>query len=169
MDKNQNDLGLEALAMEDYEKVRGKKVRVNHLLGYTNRDFSEEIYGDFLVRVDETPRQDVLRWMADWLDPIYNVTVLEANGLPLEGTGPLRSCWIDGRSYRRGLGHETQPGSIVAETCDHEPDIDTLALPHDLHPETHDGRIECVIDVVCSKCGTSGSFAVTVDPSDINW
>jgi hypothetical protein len=55
------------------------------------------------------------------------------------------------------------------EVCEHEPDIDTLALPQDLHPETHDGRIEFIIDVVCSKCGASGSFAVTVEPSDINW
>jgi hypothetical protein len=161
------ELGLEALAMEEYERLLGKTVRVNQLLGYTNRDFSEEKSGDFVVRIDATPRSDVLRWVDDWLDPVYNVTVLEANGLP--GRSPLRSCWIYGKSYHRGVAHETQPGSIAEEICQHEPDIDTLALPHDLHPETHDGRIEFVIDVVCSKCGTSGSFAVTVSPEDINW
>jgi len=53
--------------------------------------------------------------------------------------------------------------------CQHEPDLATLSLPQDLHPTTSDGRIEFIIDVVCTKCGTSGSFAVTVDPTDINW
>lgn len=76
---------------------------------------------------------------------------------------------FDGRSYRRGRGHETKPGSIAAEMCEHEPDIETLRLPQDVHPETSDGHIELIIDVVCSKCGTSGYFAVTVSPEDINW
>jgi hypothetical protein len=56
------------------------------------------------------------------------------------------------------------------EACMHKPDLATLSIPQDVHPMmSDDGRIRLIIDVWCAKCGTSGAFATTVDPQDIDW
>jgi len=58
---------------------------------------------------------------------------------------------------------------VPVPKCSHEPDLNNLLVAEDCALTMEDGRLEIIIDVNCIKCGTSGSFAVTVRPEDINW
>lgn len=99
---------VENRALEDYRKLVGKALYVEHVIGYTNRDFSEDVFGNFIVQIEETDERDILRWVDDWLDPVYNVIVLYPKDVC------VRLCWIMGRSYNQD-GVRTQPGDTPME------------------------------------------------------
>ena len=101
---------LEAKALADFAAVKGKLVRIDWLYGYIDDNGWEGPadggpYG-VIVRVLDTPENELRRWCCEWLDPIYDVEVIVPGDLP-EG---LRSCWIHGKSYN--LKGEEQKGWI---------------------------------------------------------
>lgn len=107
----------ERLALEEYESLKGRLVRVSACMGYIDEDSVDLDCGDkpAVVRVLETRRDDILRWMDDeCLDPVYDVEVVERGGLPLD----LRSCWIYGTTQR--TDGQTESGSII-EVLDSAP------------------------------------------------
>jgi len=89
---------LEEKALADFAAVKGKLVRISWIYGYMGDDGWEGpadggLFG-VIVRVLDTPENELRRWRDDWLDPIYDVEVIVPGDLPED----LRSCWIHGKS-----------------------------------------------------------------------
>lgn len=102
---------LEQRAKQDHQEVLGRKLRVRWVYGYVegtddNRDYA----GDFLVRVLPTDAQSLAHWNYPWLDPYWDVEVLDWGGMP-----PLRSTWISGHSYNVRTGEVTSTDITVVE------------------------------------------------------
>lgn len=106
----------EARATAEYDALVGKDVRVTAISGYRDDDNCHDLTLDppALVRINQTSDDDIKRWIDEWLDPVYNVTVVEPHP---QIAADMRSCWIHGTSYNRKTG-KTQPGDIVAEQKD---------------------------------------------------
>lgn len=84
----------EARVLEDYRLVLGQEIRVGYVFGFAN-DWVEEAFSPpVLVRVEETEESVLLNWRYDWIDPYWNVTVLEDHRF--EGD----STYVDGVSYQ---------------------------------------------------------------------
>lgn len=105
---------LEFLSEEEYGRLKGCLVRVCALNGYANDAMSDTFLPDMtgkpvIVRIDEASvRDDLHRWMDEWLDPAYPVTVVDHGDLPKD----LHSCWIYGNC--RSLDGGFEPGDIWA-------------------------------------------------------
>jgi hypothetical protein len=105
---------LEQLAEEEYRELAGKLVRVGAINGYANEVCSDTFLPDMLgepviVRVNQnTGKEDIHRWMDEWLDPAYSVEIVERGNLPES----LCSCWIYGNC--RSLDGAFEPGDIYA-------------------------------------------------------
>jgi hypothetical protein len=99
---------LEERALADYQEVKGKLVQISQIYGYLDdEDWEGPVDSTVIVRVTDTPENEIRRWRDDWLDPIYDVEIVTSGTLP-DG---LRSCWIHGKSYNLS-GAET-PGWVT--------------------------------------------------------
>jgi len=105
---------LEILAEEEFHRLKGSLVRVRAINGYANDIASDTFYPDTvgeptIVRIGEADiREDIHRWMDEWLDPVYPVEIVSYGNLPQT----LHSCWICGNS--RSLYGGFEPGDIWA-------------------------------------------------------
>lgn len=96
---------LEEEARRDYRAVLGQCLYVNELIGYVGDDSKDfDFISPVLVKVIETSEDDIVRWMDDWLDPIWNIEIVSA---PQELPKNLGSTWIHGKSYN--LNQSPQP------------------------------------------------------------
>lgn len=98
----------EQLAMADYDYARGRFYRVRALTGYRGND-SHDIDCDAVVYIDNTAEEAVLHSVDEWIDPYWDVTVVD--GMP---DPPLRSCWINGKSWNVKTG-AVEEGDCVEE------------------------------------------------------
>lgn len=115
---------LETLALNEYEALRGRLVRVRAINGYADDIASDTFHPDMtgepvVVRVgNASVRDDIHRWMDEWLDPAYPVEIVSRGDLP----ATLHSCWIYGNC--RSLDGGFEPGDIwapVGKHCDLPP------------------------------------------------
>jgi hypothetical protein len=98
----------EALALETFKKHRGKVLLVRFLDGYRGNDSCvQEFNPPVRVKVVETSRTDILHWNDDYLDPYWDVAVLDGNREELNG---LRSTWVNGPSINSLTGQIEHPG-----------------------------------------------------------
>lgn len=106
MDKQE----LEQAAVADYTRLLGKVVPVFHISGYIGEDSTDLSCSGVVVRILPSPLEQVAgRWMDEWLDPIYEVELVERGNLP-EG---FRSPWIYGTS--RSLTGLTDGSDLIEE------------------------------------------------------
>lgn len=86
-----------ARAHADYAAAVGTVIDAKCVIGYKGND-SVEVYPDppARVRVEATPHEDIEHFNDDYLDPYWNVTLVESHPA-LEG---VRSLWVDGPSYQ---------------------------------------------------------------------
>jgi hypothetical protein len=83
-----------ALAQADHAAKVGAVLTVDFLVGYIgDTDVQTEHYGPTQVRVLPTATEDLKHSVDDWLDPYWDVEVLDASL-------NLRSAWIYGPSYQ---------------------------------------------------------------------
>lgn len=105
---NQEEAKAKVLA--DYEAMLGKEIFVSELTGY--KDDAQE---DFILnppvkcRVTKTNRTDLLHDCDHWMDPYWNLELVEPDPR-LEG---YTSLWMYGTSYNVTTG-EVQPARVVA-------------------------------------------------------
>lgn len=112
MSTSARKMALETQAMQEYVSLLGKVVEVRQLSGYVGEDSADFSCTGTKVRICTTDRSDILRWMDDeWLDPVYNVEIVERGGMSFAGPGePVvpekipRSCWIYGTSRSAKTG-----------------------------------------------------------------
>ena len=97
---------LEANAMADYQDYLGKVVTVDRLQCYLHDDSKDLDCGGvpFVVRVTPTQDEDIKHWNDEYLDPYWNVEVVEPHPALPEG---FTSPWIDGPTYELFLGSAT--------------------------------------------------------------
>lgn len=90
--------GAEDEALADYEAALGTEIQVAEITGYRD-DRSVDVRLDRPIRVRVTQssfQHDVLHWNDDFLDPIWNVELVDR---PRELEG-LSNFWVFGPSYR---------------------------------------------------------------------
>lgn len=94
----------DALALAAHAARLGQLVEVNWLFGYVGDD-SVEWHSDppFVVRVEATDRESLTRVCDQFIDPYWNVSVVEDRGIPAVATAS--SHWIHGPSYEMPVGH----------------------------------------------------------------
>lgn len=86
----------ETKALERYRSLVGKVVEIEWVQGYIGDDS-----GDFKcdppakVKIVETDKDSILHWNDEWLDPYYDVELVE----PHPKLAEARSLWIYGESY----------------------------------------------------------------------
>lgn len=98
----------EGKALADYRAALGTIITVKMITGYNDSDDSIDIDGiDARVRVVETPEDDLYHWVDEYLDPYWNVELVE----PIAEVAGLRSLWTFGPSYRLTPNH----GIVSAE------------------------------------------------------
>lgn len=103
---------LEAWAVEDYEQVVGKTIWVAEFSAYVNDvsvDFNLE--QPLKVKVQKTPRMDLFHWVDEWLDPYWEIEILEIPEAMYELHPKLREArapWMFGDSY--SLDGKMSPG-----------------------------------------------------------
>jgi hypothetical protein len=108
---------FEARAIAECEAQQGLVILTSHLVGLvgdTDRQADFRFDPPLPVRVLPVRFPDqLIRWNGEWLDPLWNVEVVQLDhpGLPPEG---LRSCWVYGPSYNFRTG-ERQPCHQSAE------------------------------------------------------
>lgn len=87
---------MENQALADFAAARGRILLATEVSGFRGSD-SVEVYCDppARVRVVATPKGDVLHRNDGWLDPYWNVEMVDAHPA-LEG---VRSLWVFGKSY----------------------------------------------------------------------
>lgn len=88
-----------ARARADYETHLGQVIEVQFLEGYVGDD-SQEWRSDppFLVKVIETDAESLNHWCDEFLDPYWNVEVIDDRGVvPPEAHS--HSFWVYGPSY----------------------------------------------------------------------
>jgi hypothetical protein len=104
----------ETLALETFRSHKGKVLLVRFLDGYRGNDScTQEFNPPIRVKVVETNRFDIIHWNDDYLDPYWDVAVLD-HRQELNG---LRSTWVNGPSINIPTGQVEQSGKdwIVGE------------------------------------------------------
>ena len=89
---------LEKWAFEDYAEVLGKPILVSELTGYVgdnNVDFNLDPPAK--VRVVSTSADSIRHWNDDWLDPYWELELLEPH--PQLARFSARSLYMFGDSY----------------------------------------------------------------------
>jgi len=115
---------LEILAEEEYECLKGCLVRVLAINGYADEIASDTFLADMvgepvIVRIGKASvRDDIHRWMDEWLDPAYPVEIVERGNLP----DTLHSCWIYGTA--RSLYGGIEAGDIWAVVSERPKGLD---------------------------------------------
>jgi hypothetical protein len=96
---------LETHALLDYNLNFGKTMRVDQIDGLDRRQISTTIFApvgkSFLVRLIETNQTDLFHWNDDFIDPYWNIEVIDACGLDSEMP---EYPWIFGPSYEANPG-----------------------------------------------------------------
>ena len=87
---------LEAKAVADFKAMVGEIITVTSVTGYDDHDNSQDFYGEFKVKVTSTPESDIRHWCDEFLDPYWNVDIVEPVPDVLKG---CRSFWTYGPSY----------------------------------------------------------------------
>jgi hypothetical protein len=88
---------LEAQALKDYHEAFGTIMTVRSLTGYQD-DGSYDFDGpEYRVRVVDTPENDLYHWCDEYLDPYWNVELVEPMPDELKG---YRNFWTYGQSYK---------------------------------------------------------------------
>ncbi len=87
-----------ARARADYQNVLGTILRPDWLAGYEEHDSVDyHVKGQVAVRIVATKDEDVLHFVDDYLDPYWNIEIVnDPAGLTANG----RNFWIFGTSYR---------------------------------------------------------------------
>ena len=99
---------VEAKARAEYEAHLGKEVEVKAITCYANfSTFDIALDPPAKVRVEKTRTEDVLRWMDEHLDPVWDVTLLQ----PHPQLENMESFWIYATSYT--LDGSTSPGDVI--------------------------------------------------------
>lgn len=102
---------IESKAREDYRHYLGKIVLVNAISGFVGNDSVDiRLAPPAKVLIEATRLESVLRWNDDWLDPYYEVRLIEEHPM-LVG---VRSLWIHGPCYHLN-GKQTEASDIVQE------------------------------------------------------
>ncbi len=87
-----------AMARADFQAALGTILRPAYVYGFKDEDTSDAYTdGTVALRVIATPREDLEHTVDDWLDPYWNVEVVEDPGGLLAG---MRSLWTYGPSYQ---------------------------------------------------------------------
>lgn len=105
----------EALALADYQKAIGTALTVRMLTGYKGDDSYDFDSGEYLVRVTDTPEDDLNHWVDEYLDPYWNVEIV-GNHPELEG---YRSFWTFGPSYQIAEGKVVSAENNQVVSHDH--------------------------------------------------
>lgn len=136
-----NNAEAERLAVEAYEQAKGKVYRVKYVMGWRGSD-TEEVHGDFVVRVLPTSiEDDILRWhdrpmlqqggyeFGGYLDPVWEVEVLDGPPEDMALIADMRNFYIDATSYTTGelpssnpvieaevpVPPEDEPGDVIKQ------------------------------------------------------
>lgn len=99
----------ETMTLAHFQQFVGKIVESNYLLGYRGDD-PAELYFDEPIKVRIVPtdvNSGLLHWNCEWLDPYYDVELIEGD------IGELRSIYIDGPSINTKTDEVTWPGVTV--------------------------------------------------------
>jgi hypothetical protein len=110
---------LEKWALEDYKKVVGKTFFVQEFSAYVNSEFMPYESVDFSLeepvkaKVVGTSEADVLHWNDEWLDPYWDLEILEIPAAMLAEhpkLAKMASVYMFGDSY--SLDGKIQPARI---------------------------------------------------------
>ncbi len=86
-------------AIAEFRSVVGRTLRVQHINGYVGNDsVSWCLIVPLRVRVLPMSREAILRWNGSWLDPFWDVEIID----PPEELQLLRGPSVDGTSYLDG-------------------------------------------------------------------
>jgi hypothetical protein len=87
---------LESWVIEDYQKILGETIFVSDLSGYVDGSTVDfDLKKPAKVKVVKTSRDSLLHWNDEWLDPYWELELLEPHS-ELKGA---RSLWMFGDSY----------------------------------------------------------------------
>lgn len=87
---------LEKWAIEDYEKILGATIFVSGVTGYVDDNTVDfDLAKPAKMKVVETSRDSILHWNSEWLDPYWELELVEPHP-ELQG---IRSLWMFGDSY----------------------------------------------------------------------
>lgn len=89
----------ETLADSDHASVVGRRLKVKSVYAYWDAgegDITAPEGRHFLVRITKTERSAIHHWNDDFIDPYWDVVILEGHDLLPVGS---RNPWIDGRSW----------------------------------------------------------------------
>jgi hypothetical protein len=101
---------IEALILADYNALEGKVVEVSAICGFRGDDSVDiNLQPPAKVKIDRTSNTSLKRWIDDWCDPVYEVTLVE----PHPQLEDVRSFWIHGLS-RNINGTSTEASDIFA-------------------------------------------------------
>lgn len=125
------ELDLERRVLAEYEQHLGRVIAVSSVCGYIGTD-SVDIHLDTpaLVRVVKTDPQSVVRWMDDWLDPQWDVELVE----PHPALKGVDSLWVYATSYHPDESPEsgdilgTWPLGIIVQEPDDGGEAPALVL-----------------------------------------
>jgi hypothetical protein len=97
------------IANQEFKAHLGKLLKVEYLCGYSDND-SADVACEAIVRVVPTPETDILHWNDEWLDPYWDVELIEGD----ERARSLRSIWIDGPSHNALTGKREWRAEVVS-------------------------------------------------------
>lgn len=84
------------LVLRDFNEIKGCILLVHQLTGYQDdHSIDFDLRTPAKVRVTATPQSDLFHQIDDWVDPYWNLELVEPHP-ELEG---IRSLWMFGHSY----------------------------------------------------------------------
>lgn len=102
---------IEAIVQADYERYLGQEVLVHRICGYVADDSVDmDLDPPAKVRIEKTSTTSLARWIDEWCDPLYEVTLVQ----PHPQLAEVRSLWIYGQSYHID-GKQVEASDIVGE------------------------------------------------------
>ena len=91
---------------EEYYSLIDHVILTGYLSGYyddTDEEWCQQFVPPLAVRVLHTQEADRLNWHEEFLDPYWDVDVVDLSHPQLPPV-PVRGCWIDGTSYNGETG-----------------------------------------------------------------
>lgn len=119
---------LEQMALDRYQELLGKVVEVRWVQGYID-DHSDdfECNPPAKVKIVETTRTDILHWNGNYLDPMYDIELVEPHPVLKDVT----SLWLDAESYHPKSG---RLGSAIQRIVGNAPMTPNDMRQMDGHP-----------------------------------